>query len=68
MDENEDDAPYRLVREARKEFKASRKDLELLLQETAEIDDPFLREIVGGSVHNNNLLGFAGLFAQTTKR
>ncbi len=48
LGEHEGDAPDRLVREAQKEFKASRKNLELLLQEVAEIEDPFLSELVSG--------------------
>jgi hypothetical protein len=40
-------APYRLQREAGKEFKASRKDFELLLKEASAIIDPFIRELTG---------------------
>jgi hypothetical protein len=39
--------PFRLRRDATHEFKASRKDLALLLKEAGEIEDPFLREWTG---------------------
>ncbi len=40
-------APYRLQRDANREFKASRKDLDFLLKEAANISDPLLSESTG---------------------
>lgn len=47
LEDYENFAPYRLQRDASREFKASRKDLEVLLQEAAAIDNPLLHEFIG---------------------
>jgi hypothetical protein len=47
LDEYEGLAPYRLQRDSWREFKASRKDFDILLKEAAAIDDPLLREWIG---------------------
>lgn len=41
-------APYRLQRDSGREFRASRKDLGVLLSEAPAIDDPFIGEWIGG--------------------
>ena len=48
LEEDDGLAPGGLIREAKKEFKASRRDFEILLGEIAEIDDRFLLELTGG--------------------
>jgi hypothetical protein len=48
LDDHAGSVPYRLGREAMREFQASFKDLDVLLQEVAAIEDPLLAGWAGG--------------------